>query len=346
VDGNVEVVYGDNITVIYNDPADDWGNAIRLIDSAVYARTVVNGGHITGNTTWALSGSPYIVTGTVTVDSGVTLTIEPGVTVIFLARLNDQRGPDDPWHIRLIVNGTLNAQGTDTDNIVFTSSSSNPAPYDWSGIRFLEAGSTGTLEYIDIQYAGNGVAFKNCSSCGIRNSTITNSYTGVYLENTPASNYIEDNSFINNLYAGIRCAYCASTITNNTITGNSEGQGIYVYYSGGTSMNLPDPVITGNTISGNGTYGIEFRGCGDSIITNNIITGNGSDGIFIECNDNNVQYYHVITGNTITGNGSGISLNGNIDALINYNNIYGNGSTDMANNTPYEIDCRFNLLRR
>jgi hypothetical protein len=47
---------------------------------AVFASTNVSG-HITEDTTWDLSGSPYSVTGSLTIDSGVTLTLSPGVFI-------------------------------------------------------------------------------------------------------------------------------------------------------------------------------------------------------------------------------------------------------------------------
>lgn len=66
-------------------------------------------GTINTNTTWSLVQSPYIVQGDdVTVSSGITLTIEPGVEVLL------EHGHS------VIVDGTLNAQGTATTPITFT----------------------------------------------------------------------------------------------------------------------------------------------------------------------------------------------------------------------------------
>ena len=71
--------------------------------STVHATTEVTG-IISSDTTWTQANSPYILTGPVGVAEGVTLTIEPGVTVY----LNDTY---------LIVNGTLYARGTSTNKI-------------------------------------------------------------------------------------------------------------------------------------------------------------------------------------------------------------------------------------
>jgi hypothetical protein len=67
-------------------------------------------GTISANTTWTLTNSPYVMTGSVTVASGVTLTVEPGVLVQGNASSR-----------QLIVNGTLSAVGTVTQPITFTS---------------------------------------------------------------------------------------------------------------------------------------------------------------------------------------------------------------------------------
>jgi hypothetical protein len=55
---------------------------LTVISFGINGQTNVSGG-IYSNTVWTLANSPYIVTDTVVVFPGVTLTIQPGVTVKF-----------------------------------------------------------------------------------------------------------------------------------------------------------------------------------------------------------------------------------------------------------------------
>ena len=64
------------------------------------------GGIITTDTIWNKANSPYILTGALAVNNGVTLTIQSGVIV----NLNN---------FYMLVNGTLTAIGTSTDKIQF-----------------------------------------------------------------------------------------------------------------------------------------------------------------------------------------------------------------------------------
>src|SRR3954463_12356597 len=92
------------------------------ISIPLFSQTNVSGGIYT-NTTWTAANSPYIVTDTVVVFPGVTLTIDPGVTVKFdsLIRLE-------------IRQARLLAVGTQIDSITFTSSSLIPKPGIWGDI--------------------------------------------------------------------------------------------------------------------------------------------------------------------------------------------------------------------
>jgi hypothetical protein len=72
------------------------------------AQTNVSGG-IYQNTTWSLSGSPYIVNSSIVVFPGKTLTIEPGVEI----QINNQNNSN----IYIETRGTINCIGTDAQPI-------------------------------------------------------------------------------------------------------------------------------------------------------------------------------------------------------------------------------------
>ena len=69
--------------------------------------------------------------------SGVTLTIEPGVTVKF------DSGK------ALQIRGELVAQGTSVSPITFISSASSPAAGDWVHLSFLSSATSAFLDGID-----------------------------------------------------------------------------------------------------------------------------------------------------------------------------------------------------
>ena len=109
---------------------------LAIAVTAGYAQTNVSGG-IYANTTWTLANSPYIVTDTVVVFPGVTLTIEPGVVVKFdsLAEME-------------IRQGNLIAQGTNTDSITFTKNTGS----NWSGIYLNQVASI-NFNYCNFSYS-------------------------------------------------------------------------------------------------------------------------------------------------------------------------------------------------
>ncbi|MCF8424421.1 MAG: T9SS type A sorting domain-containing protein [Bacteroidia bacterium] len=121
-----------------NDWTAGWANFDPQI--TVYpATTQTISGSITSQT-WSPSNT-YLLTGTVAVASGNTLTILPGTVI---------RGDKNSKACLIITKGAqINAQGTVTSPIVFTSNETSRNPADWGGVVLL----------------GNGIVNTACSTC-------------------------------------------------------------------------------------------------------------------------------------------------------------------------------------
>ncbi len=73
--------------------------------------------------------------GDVIVPEGITLTVLPGTMLRFPALTDAAFGGDNPYKSEIIVRGSLIAQGTEEQPIVFTSDALHPAKGDWGGVR-------------------------------------------------------------------------------------------------------------------------------------------------------------------------------------------------------------------
>jgi hypothetical protein len=82
------------------------------------------------------------------IEAGATIAIQPGVTLAF--------GSGAYLEVR---EGTLLAQGTAAQPVLFTSRAAVPHPGDWGGLVFRDRASGGnTLDHVIIEYAGRGTA--------------------------------------------------------------------------------------------------------------------------------------------------------------------------------------------
>ncbi len=193
-------------------------------------------GNISTSTIWDIFGSPYVITSSVFVDSGVTLTIDPGVTILF----------DNSQY--LIIYGSLNATG-----VTFTSSSPSPSPGIWNAIEIggpnANAIGSAVLTGCDIHYAQTIRLFQG--SAILNNTNLINFtehglvlYPGANLQMTGGSIITTSNQAINN-GIGIN-ALENSTAFLNGITIQNFNTGMVLKQDANIQM-------TGGSITNNGT---------------------------------------------------------------------------------------------
>nr|NQU90573.1 right-handed parallel beta-helix repeat-containing protein [Bacteroidota bacterium] len=221
-----------------------------LLSIAVFPSTDLSG-TISADMTLDLAGSPYIITGNVTVNNAATLTVEAGVEVKF----NSGRA--------LYINDGASIVATDA---LFTSNLVSPASGDWTTIQFNNNG-TGTLTDCTVEYG---------REIGITNGTLILVDTDIL-------------DFYN--YGFILGYYGTATLdmTGGNITGDNRYYGIYVYAAGTATLSgvsvsgfLRGAYMASNSslslvnsnISNNTHEGITCLSNSNLHLDNSIITGN------------------------------------------------------------------------
>jgi len=288
------------------------------------------------------TGETYNVIGDISVNTSDTLIIEHGVTIKFMGFYS------------FTIYGTLFAEGTEMDSILFTSGEPEPYHNDWDHIKFEgNSSSNSIISYSKVEYATYGI-YCDASSPSISNNTIINNGrngdngsppgdgygSGIYCTNLACPN-IHDNTISNNGGKGgesedqpidsgsgngygVYCDNSSPNISNNTIVNNGGkgGDKSYFYSSPGDGygsgiycVNSSCPNINNNIISDNGGEGGNYYYKGYSF---NIISNNNGNGS---------------ASNTISsgsGNGYGVYCN-NSSPDINNNAIVNNGGNGGSN---------------
>jgi uncharacterized GH25 family protein len=277
---------------------------IRFLPFTVHATWVE--GNITQDTVWTLVDSPFIVVGNITVQPGATLTLEPGVEILFGGKFS------------FIVKGKLVARGTQSDSIKFSSNKDIPLSGDWGGILF-EANELSTLEYCMIEYAVNGITINN-GALEIKNSEVKNcSQNGIAILNGNLT--LKFSSIMDNLENGIYISGVGQVeILRNDFRLNENGilltgeqvvnvqiidNNITLSKQNGIQLDADDYAnlaIHSNILSSN-NYGFYISGSGSTSITNNSIAYN-SFGFYYE----RITANHTAQFNDIYGNEMGMDV--------------------------------------
>ena len=166
---------------------------------------------------------------------------------------------------------------------------------------------------------GEGILLKNANNCSLIGNTVTNSYNGIFL-NDSFNNILSNNTMSNNKF---NFGVFASNITNyinNIDTSNSvNGKPIY-YWVNKSNMTVPS----------NAGF-IALINCTDDAVVNLNLSGN-YEGLLLAYTKNS-----TVTNNTITNNYDAIVLDNSYGNILKGNNLNGNVyniivQTELPNN--------------
>ncbi|MBC7425353.1 MAG: hypothetical protein H7321_02360 [Bacteroidia bacterium] len=196
---------------------------------------------ITTNTTWTnADNKPYVIVNYLLVNSGVTLTIDPGVHVYSTPNSVFGSGSSRFNISALNVLGTLKIAGTKTSPVIFEGDRlENVEPYDytnkpgqWRGIHFYRGSVDNEITHAEIKNATIGIwvdslsenanpkliikqsLIKNCSSIGVLGLTAT-----INMENSVISNCGSNTfyGYLGGIYNFANCTF------NNSSSGTGKG---------------------------------------------------------------------------------------------------------------------------
>ena len=285
-------------------------------------------GLIDADTTWTLSGSPYIVTGNTLVEDGVTLTIEPGVEVRF--------NPD----VSLEIRGELIAQGTESSRITFTKNGSG----DWGAVHFAASSVDATVNPNGYQYVSGSVI--DYATIEYGKGIPTGATANATLRVEESNPYIGHSIFRHNRHYAVYVSAGAPTIVGNTMSGD----GLETWPAGGiayirdTAEAAIAPGIVSNEVSSYAANVSEVftvmsqreMTVGDNDVHHNVAAGDGFSGIYI-CGTAEVIDNYIY--DNLAENGSaGLYLRERYTAtpweargnIVKHNQVTGNGYGGIA----------------
>lgn len=330
--------------------------SILLMMSLKYAtaNTPVSG-NVSGQ--WTTAGSPYLVQGNINVAAGQTLSIQPGVEVIF------------EGFYRFTVNGQLRAIGNSSSPIVFKMNDTTGWHNDisqsggWRGIQYNPFGGGGTdsseLSYCTIQDVKHGIngTVNGINALNVTYRSLKVSYC-IFRHNQSSANQ-SDGKIINvtlqatqhfdmqhcEIYdSKVRIAVVfingPATISRNTLHHNTGGS---TFWSILSELLFADNEVHHNTHTFDMTA-VKVDG-GHNTLANNRIHHNTADRMgAITCTMGKtiIESNFISNNNTLQGNCGPTDGGGGIHLSHNNNGIWDSTQYIVRNNIIANNYCAFN----
>ena len=222
----------DNDMVVGETPDDQYIAAFEIVDIYHWS------GPISEDTIW--NYRVVILDDSVTVSSGVTLTVESGTVV----------KPSGSSGIN--VQGSLEILGTPEQPVILTSprddsaggdtngdGTTTPAAGDWQGLTFSSSNSVATLENVEIRYAQKAIyGYAQGTKVRLKNCVLRDGQYGVYV-NAPFVEFGAENCLIvdNEHHGAYLRPNSRGRFLNCTIVGNGFGSGV-------EAIRLDDAILT------------------------------------------------------------------------------------------------------
>jgi hypothetical protein len=309
------------------------------------------------------SGSPYAVKGSLLVQTGGKLTIEPGTIVRI-----------DPG-VSMTINGTLDAEGTSSKKIVFQLNSLDTTGSSPSWGLTLANSSICKLSNDNVTFGGinSSSSSINVNSCSFISTSISSNEGTIALDSCQFSNTgigvsswaAEGTGQIELQYNNFNKTSGINIFGNNAVlVGNIFTDNISVGTAGGLTIQGYSLIISSNHVTDGREFDVQGGGLMDSnlvqnsaanglkingwsgtfwphkwTITNNTVSDNAGNGVFISDISIEGNPVYIIQNNTIGNNaGSGILVSysgANWTCNIRNNNLSYNGSGSAPSGYPY-----------
>lgn len=257
--------------------------------------------------------SPYRAAGNVVVNPGASLTVEPGVVMLFPGKAN------------LWINGDLQIKGTENEPVIIKN---NDGAASWGGIFFKNATDTSNLTYLKLENATAGVhRYLYPAAISAYNSDLVMDHLDLtHVNDNPIFTRFSDvtltNSHIRSVVTGdgINVKKGHAYIENCVFEGGFEPDMDAIDYDG-----VEDGVVQGNVIHdfrGDNCDGLDIgEQCKNLNITGNFIYHCFDKGISV-----GQQSSAHIWDNTIAYTAIGIALKDQSEVTIDHCTFFGNQS--------------------